>query len=316
MEPRQTTSRRPAAIVRASAAALAASLLLGCAGGGADVATPEASVSADRPIAPVVRGAEAGLESRLWVVENRPGVLAGALGAYRSPASAGATSEAWEANGLRVFEIPLDELDHALSSLPTVGPRHRQWMGLLPEWVEVVKGATLASERVVDLDNGPVHIGPGRFRLAARCWVSPAVGAGPEGPGARMTLEIVPQILMTDPRAPSTLERLIDGERDAPGSRRDVLAFDRLRLRVDASGDSAIVIVAERPGADWSAAASSRPETEAEGIPSDYGPRFPAPPSLGELMLTNRALPDSMGDARIIVILVPRVPERFELLPR
>jgi hypothetical protein len=39
-------------------------------------------------------------------------------------------------------------------------------------------------------------------------------------------------------------------------------------------------------------------------------------PTLGELMLTSLALPESVGDARVVVVLVARVPERFGLLPR
>jgi hypothetical protein len=293
------------------AACAAAGLLAAC----GKRARPAIEASGDA-ISPVVRGAEAGLESHLWVVENGGGSLARAMRSFGPPATAApAAVELWRRNGFRVLEVPVARLDELRESLLTIGPLHRQWLGMLPEWVEVVKGAQLAGERPVALDNGPVRLGPGRLRLVSRCWPVPSVGARPDGSaaGAVLRLEVMPELEMKPQGVP--LERLL--EEPDPQSRAGVhgIAFDRLLLGVVASGESAIVIVPEEPGVDWTMAAEERPEGDArEGVV--FGPRAPETPTLGALMLTSLALPESAGDARIVVVLVPRAPQKFELLPR
>ncbi len=96
------------------------------------------------------------------------------------------------------------------------------------------------------------------------------------------------------------------------------MAFDRLRLSLTASGGSALVIVPEDPEVDWRAPTPRAGPNPASTPtrPVLVGPRMPKAPTLGELMLTSLALPESVGDARVVVVLVPRVPERVNLLPR
>lgn len=295
----------------------AAFLALGACAGKRERATLEAP---DDPITPVVRGAEAGLETRLWVVENRAGSLATTMRAFGPPTAAPpAAVELWRKNGFRVLEVPVDRLEELRESLPTIGPRHREWLGLLPEWVEVVKGAQLEPDRPVELDSGAVRLGPGRLRLVSRCWAMPSVGAQPDGSatGAVLKLEIMPELEMREPGGAETLARLLESPEAQPRAGLRGIAFDRLLLGMVCSGSSAIVIVPEDPGLDWAAERAARPERAGEGAAGvTFGPRAPTVPTLGELMLTSLALPESVGDARIVVVLVPRVPERFELLPR
>lgn len=300
-------------------AALAAGVMLalaGCAGSQGEAPGP----SLDGAITPVVRGAEAGLEVRLWVVENRSGVLSGALRDFSPPATAGAgETELWHENGFRVLEVPIERLDELRAGLPTIGPLHREWLGLLPEWVEVVKGAMLVGGQPARMDTGAAMLGPGRLRLVTRCWATPSVGALPEGAGAGALLhvEVMPELVTPRRGDDDDLTRLLEGGL-APRSGVRGLALERLRLGVVSSGAGAIVIVPEDPDVDWHAEATGRPESglEARGQRATIGPRMMTTPTLGELMLTSLALPESAGDARVVVVLVPRVPERFELLPR
>jgi hypothetical protein len=273
----------------------------------------------ENPISPVVRGAEAGLEARLWVVENGGGALGRALRGFRPPAAAkSAAVELWRRNGFRVLEVPLDRLDDVRQQLPTIGPLHQQWLGLLPEWVEVVKGARLGDRRRVAMDNGLAELGPGRLRLVSRCWAAPRVGAEPDGSaaGAVLRLEVMPELEMDGPT--DRLQRLLAGGPQRPTAGLEGIAFDRMLLSLAVSDATAIVIVAEDPTLDWAAPGEGRPESigEARGQGVEFGPQPPLTPTLGELMLTSLALPESAGDARIVVVLVPRVPHRFELLPR
>lgn len=298
------------------AATAIAAVLSGCAGSGGRVSTPD---PVEELITPVVRGAEAGLEARLWVVENRSGALAGALREFGPPPSAGAGEvETWRRNGFRVLEVPLDRLDGVLGALPTIGPRHREWLGMLPEWVEVVKGAQLSGEQLMRMDGGSAVLGAGRLRLVARCWAMPGEQVAGGAAGAVMRLELMPELVTPPRRDDEGLSRLLEGGGVTPRGGVRGMAFERLRLGVVSGGGSAIVIVPEDPDLDWFAEAAGRPESGVDPASSRamVGPRMLKTPTLGELMLTSLALPESVGDARVVVVLVPRVPERFNLLPR
>lgn len=277
-------------------------LLLSCAG-----ESPVVRPETDPTIAPVVRGAEAGLEARLWAVDGRRGVLAAVLGDFGPPPGADPDEvELWRRNGLRVLEIPLDRLESVRDELPTIGPRSREWLGMLPEWVEVARGPSIASDRAIRFDTGYARLGPGRLRLLARCWAVPGGSLG------RMRVELLPELRMPRRGHDERLGMLLDSGL-APDGRG--LAFDRLLLGWTSDGSGAVLIVPESPDIDWADPLPGRPETEASTA-QPYGPTPVRTPTLGELMLTNLASPDTPGDARMVVVLLPRVPERFGLLPR
>ena len=304
-------------ILGSACAALAVGVTIalgGCAGSGGS------SSILDDASAPVVRGAEAGLETRLWVVENRSGVLGGALREFGPPATVGAGEVAlWQRNGFRVLEVPLDRLEGLRAGLPTIGPLHREWLGLLPEWVEVVRGAELSGQQPVRMDTGSAVLGPGRLRLMTRCWAMPSLGAisKGDGAGALLHIEVMPQLGMTAQREGDALRRWLGTEHESARTSVRGMAFERLRLGVVSAGGSAIVIVPEDPDVDWNAEAAGRPESGFEAQQrAVVGPQMLTMPTLGDLMLSSLALPETAGDARVVVVLVPRVPERFELLPR
>lgn len=301
----------------ACAAAIAAAALSGCAAGGGGSAEAGESAAETATIAPVVRGAESGLEARLWAVEGRPGVLPAVLGEFGPPAGADPRLvDLWKQNGVRVLEVPLDRLEGVRGRLPTIGPLHREWLGLLPEWVEVVKGPSLAGERSIRLDSGLARLGPGRLRLVARCWPAPRLQADAgAGVGSLLRVELMPELRMPRQAHDERLGMLLeDAARDTgPGSRG--VAFDRLLLGWGATGESAVLLVPEAPEADWSAPAPGRLESAASET-MVFGPPAVEAPTLGELMLTNLTAPDVPGDARLVVVLVPRAPERFGVLPR
>ena len=105
----------PRAIGSALAGPVAACVvcsLAGCGSGGGTAQVETVAAEAEVDLSPVVRGAEEGLEARLWAIEGRPGLLAAVLGEFDPPASADARQVArWRENGLRVVEVPLDRLD-------------------------------------------------------------------------------------------------------------------------------------------------------------------------------------------------------------
>ncbi len=286
-------------------------------------------------ITPVIRGADAGLEARIWVVDNQPGILAGLLRDYpKAQASAGEV-DLWQRNGIRILEVPLDKVDSLRASLPTVGPIQRNWLGLLPEWVTLVGGMRLGRERALALDSGVVDLGPGRFELATRCWLEPRIGpvapvsaadpsdspshASPAQPDAQLRIELLPELALPKPATRSLLDSLESPAASLAQRRRnETIAFDRLSLSLAADGDHAYLIVAEAPDVDWFAQASPRPESSLEPDSRDalVGPAFPALPTLGDVLLTNRLDPNAPDRARVVLVLIPRVPDHFELLTR
>jgi len=310
---------------------LALVLLLGSTTGCHNPSRPQSPL-ADSALTPVVRGADMGLETRLWIIDNTPGILAGSLRNFKPPAFAENKIDLWKRNGLRVVAVPLTELDSLRESLPTIGPIHRSWLGLLPEWVELVGGTRLNHEQAVRFDSDQSHLGPGQLQLAARCWIEPKITIKEKSktdleqsptptdapPRAQLHIEIMPQLKMPRTEERALLERLAQGDSIAPASGRDTITFDRLTLPLPADGSHAFLIVAENPSADWFAPASPRPESVLAPSPHHamIGPTFPPVPTIGDLLLTNRIQPNAVNDARVVLILIPRVPERFELLPR
>lgn len=272
-------------------------------------------------LSPVVRGADAGLEARLWAIQVRPGLLAAVLGEFGPPTGADETQVArWQQNGMRVVEVPLERLDWVHAQLPTIGTRNREWLGMLPEWVQVLNGAPLPTERPIRLDSGKVSLGPGRLRMMARCWAMPIPRPAPDtdphaGVGTVLRVELMPELRMPRRAHDESLGMLFEDvvSSGEPGARG--IAFDRLLLGWQATGTHALVIVAENADADWSDPAPRRPESTAQEA-QVYGPPAAVVPTLGELMLTNLTAPDMTGDARVMIVLVPRVPQRFGVLPR
>ncbi|MCW5776872.1 MAG: hypothetical protein KIS87_10575 [Phycisphaeraceae bacterium] len=310
MSVRPTPLRRDGARPRHVAAFLAVSLaaLGACSGTRTDGPVRAAT-------APVVRGAESGIEVALWVVDDRDGALAAAIRGYldRPVPAAPDQVRLWRANGLHIFAVPLAAVEDVRPALPVLGPVQRQWLGLLPEWAEVVKGPELASERYAGLDSGVLRLEPGRLRMLARCWTTPDLSRSVASiPASNLRLELMPQL--ADRRRRDPLAPLAE---PVPSSAPDAgLTFPRLTLSLAADGSDAFVIVGASPDHDWTLAVPPvRPETPQDGVVvSPFGPLPPGAPTIGELMLTGAPLASTAETTRVVLVVLPRVAERFELI--
>jgi hypothetical protein len=173
----------------------------------------------------------------------------------------------------------------------------------------VVRGPESDSARVIMVGDKPEELRPGRLRLMARCWVYPVAGSA-GAPAAGLRLELVPQF---EPAAAERSRLQIVRPRgnetvDFPSLLAGV-SIERLGEEPDA-----IVIVPDAPKADWSKGG--------EEEPAETGPEMDMPPTIGEAMLA--ALPvrsekparGVTARSRAVIILIPRLPERFELLGR
>lgn len=211
--------------------------------------------------------------------------------------------ERWRACGFRIVAIPAADLEPLQDRMRLIGQVQRQWMGEMTRWTDVARGPELDEPRHVTLDSGDLTLEAGRVSLSARCWSTPiATADGQTAPALR--LELAPQHApRVDPvdrwRAAAGLGASIQSER-----------FARLALEMLlTTPGEAYLITADNPDADW-----GNPESRPPTPRQESGPMPPRAPTLGELMLSAGA---NGGRARVraVVVLVPRIPTRFDLLP-
>jgi hypothetical protein len=246
-----------------------------------------------RPLPPV----------RITVVDSRPS-LETLLGPYldRPVPIPDDMRERWRRCGFRIVAIPVADLEPLQDRMRITSQVQRQWLGEVPAWTDVVRGPDLEDPRPVALDSGDVVLEPGRTSLRVRCWSTPiATESGELAPALR--LQLAPEHA---PRVDQVSRwRAAAGLEESPGAVRFArLAMD---LLLTTPGE-AYVITADAPDADWAHPAAAAEE------PGTTGPVAPRAPTLGELMLS---APEARGRprARAVVVLVPRIPSRFDLLP-
>lgn len=293
--------------------------MVGCAG------REQAAAAADDPFAaPVVHGARAGLEMRIWVLrdsawgdsasEGSPG--AGRLGATLGPyfeaggALSGSDQQRWAANGLRLVSVPLKRLGEVQDGLGSPGAVQHQWIAEHPQWMELVRGPQSARQ-VVRLDSGLMTLEPGRLRLLCRCWVSPTLPQSGADPLAEVRVDLALQ--HQGPARSRSLRELVDRPQRTP-LEQDGVVFSRFVLELGLAGDEALLIVPERPEAEWGKASAAPAAVEADSA-GLAGPPAPRLPTLGDAMLWSDPgdAPGAARPVRVIIALIPRLPEKLEL---
>lgn len=287
----------------------------------ADAADGERGADAESSVlTPGVVGNQSGLEVQWWVVDDPESFVGAALAKYSEHAESDvdeATRSLWWSNGLRVLAIPLDDLARVKTRLDVGAVGHVQWLGLLPTWTQLVVGPEFRGRRAINLDSGEagrVVLDGGKMRLLGRCWTAPAGDGKPT-----LRLELMPQHVEPD----AAKRREMAAIESRPwGIEDEGLAFTRLIAGWSTRGDVAYLIVPEAPETDWqkvaerseqSAAAREREANIASA--TRVGPFEGSIPSVGEAMLTS-ALSDPEGriGKRIVIVLVPRLPEKYELI--
>lgn len=261
-------------------------------------------------------GNQSGLEVQWWVVDDPQSFVGAALSKYETADTAldDATRQLLWANGLRVLAVPVGDLAEVRARLDVGTVGQTQWLGLLPTWTQVVAGPEFQGKRAINLDEGRVVLDGGKIRLLARCWAAP----GAEGKGA-IRLELTPQHVEQDSQRARELAAL---EGRTWTIEDEGLVFTRLRAGWSASGANVYMIVPESPATDWTKVAergerstAAREREERIASANRIGPFAGSIPTVGEAMLTS-ALSDPEGriGKRIVLVLVPRLPETFQLI--
>jgi len=283
---------------------------------------------------PLVMGATAGLEVHRWVVDDRDHAVARALASlvWRPVPLDAPLVEQYRVNGFRLLACDPSEADALLAQLRPVAPVQHQWYGMLGAWTELIAGPDLPGGVRTTTDAGVVELAPGRLRLLARCWTVLDPARTVDGvPAAAIRVELIPQY---------ELSRRIDPLRAALEPERTIadegVTFHRLRASWVATQDQALIIVAESDNVDWNDLPPpfrpAPPPSDEPGPNPDgdeqapdtgplqaagdvFGPEPLEPPTIGELMLIGRDLTESATRAKVVLVLIPRAPEVFELSP-
>jgi hypothetical protein len=310
-----------------------------------------------------VRVSGAGLEMRVWVVDNTPRVVplalspnalrryqqqerptatvegpgwGAALRNYegRAVALSQVTQDLWRANGVRVFSVPVRELDGLRDSLRMAGARQERWLGQTPVWTEVIRGPQLASLDAIMMDSGALRVEGGNLRLLLRAWLVPAGAGALGGSGLSGSAEVMgPEPLIVEDgmaRAALQVEILPQhyvpargvggmgaadvfsaGPARVPRAEEEGLVFERLALRAMLMEESdALVIVPEVLGVEDE---GDKGGEGVSGVGVGVGPVPPRGLMFGEALLTDTP-GRGAASAVVMLVLVPRVPQRYSLL--
>ncbi|MEZ6235649.1 MAG: hypothetical protein R3B68_15800 [Phycisphaerales bacterium] len=232
-----------------------------------------------------------GLEVRGWVVDDRDQRLARRLAAFEAGDALSAEADAaWQACGLRVVQVPTDQLSALAESLVS-GPESRVWLGQTPQWTEAYATAESESRRAVRMPEGDLVLAPGAIRLLVRAWFERAIVDEQERRNLRVDL------------VPQNRERTFNSltlEPIDPTRPLDVgLVIDRLASVWRSDGSTALLLVPADAGEDWEAIAAQVGPPEYE--PGVFGPPMRTAPTLGQALL---GTPRDGFD--IVLVLIPR----------
>ncbi len=234
-------------------------LAAACSPQGKQAAIPSSNAAQTSPAV----GADAGLEVTTFISGVSQHDLATTLMPYADqplPISH-ELEDLWSAHGLRMVSLPIEDANALVSKLQTGGGSQRQWLGQAYAWTEAAHGNEFGSGRIVALDAERIRLSAGMLRLLVRSWVEPVppeprvgIVSGEGGtpgdvPGAILRVEMVPQHRESRP----------DTSRDNPLAIREPkidaetqgLLFSRLYARMSVPAGRAVLILAERPGANW-----------------------------------------------------------------
>lgn len=294
-----------------------APLLGGCTSGKPAAPVDQAAVFAAARPEIVAPGAD-GLETLWWVADDTAGAVGRRLTPYVGAGSDvdPAQQERLRGMGLRAVSVPIGELEAIRTSMTAAGPTQRRWLGQVPQWTVLVEGSNWPAGLVVSIGGEETQLDPGRLRWLVRAWTTPVTRVDDNGShiGAALTVEIMPQMQDARPRFERLLEEAAeDGALTirSTGPDRDGPLIERAMLPLVLASGHALLLVPESPDVDWLAAMEPSDQT-GRTSPEQGGPGKPEPTTLGEAMLAQDTAVG--GRIKVIVALIPRVPDRFKLI--
>ncbi len=282
---------------------------------------------------PFAAAAVNGAEVWRWRVDDLPSAIAPVLAGLPAepPDADPAALEAWRRSGLRAVVLPAGRLGELRSAFPARGAIEETWIGQAPEWRELAAGPWFG-RTVLGVAGSPARLDPGRVRLLLRAWTAPGpaepggAGTSAGGPAAVLRVELAAQHELSMRRGTfAELNARLEGGRPPPGARGPVLGPLVLGTRLAA--DEALVLIPEHPDVDWAALLDPEAAPPPAPVPADApaGPRPPPPePALLPVLTTPPrrlivgpavSAPASAPGTRELIVILPRLPQTYRLLP-
>lgn len=268
----------------------------------------------DDILSPTVVGGDNGLELRWWVVNaDRDEAFARAMAPYLaqpSPINA-ELARRWREHGLRMVRVPLGDIPGLRRAMPVMGRVDRQWLGQIPRWTELLQGDRITDATTLRVGRTRLPDTRGRMRLLGRAWTTPA----PDGVCLRMDLTLQHAPLQRS----MTFDALTGMRPAAPEDIGEI--FTNLTANITLDPGYAYLIVPEDPLRDWTSAGALLSEAGSSwgtmrGVaPTEVaGPPAPLIPTPGEALLTSMPKRYGQPPLRAVVMLIPRLPERYLLM--
>ncbi len=282
--------------------ALAALWLPSCAVEQSVTVKPPSADGAEEIVEPVVRGGHSGLEMRRWVIRDRGEDLAEALSPYSDSLAELSVEERrhLQVNGFRLVRVPLTELPGVRESLELTGRIDRHWFGQSPDWTDAMVGLDVGEGLAMRSSGGVSVLDGGRLRLLLRAWTTPTAD------GPRLRVDLALQLAFAAESAAFSLPERRPVAEDGP-------LFDDLSVSALLEPGNAYLICSERPEVPWGEGDSI--EVIAQDAEDGFGPASLRTETAGELMLSERVVDDDRKRVyRQVVVLLPRLPERFRLI--
>jgi len=269
-------SGREAGACAGAACALALLVLAGC---GSSPARRAVAGGSTDPVSALVDGPR--LVAELWAIRDADHDAARALAglAERSALSEHEATRPWRENGLRLIEVPVEEIESLRDALPLREPIERRvWMGPAA-WRSAITGPPLGQGQLLELDSGTLELDGGRLRILVRSWPEVAIaGSGPEARldgRTRIDLAIQHAEVAVGDGRPASLYAQSGSIGD------EGLVFERLLLTLAGDGRRAVAIVAAPPDENWQDLPPPRGSDDRE-VSSSAPPAGPAGPDLAE----------------------------------
>ncbi len=273
--------------------------------------------------------ADSGIEIHWWITSDADHRVGARLARMLEPAlpQDPALRSLWRSAGLRLVRAPVSDMIPLERDLPASHMRRHQWVGWATRWTEIFRGRRAGGRAPLIVEGRRISLPMGTLRVLMRAWPGPDPQ---DHTRAIVRLELAFQLHHPEPAAarsllePPTFTPL---EEEGP-------VFRSLTLETSLEDGYIYIITAEAPDIDWHAS-DAEPEPD-DVIPDDVAPSKPAdastqtagssgdpfgPPvssalTIGQAMMTASGSESQIGSAKVLLIILPRAPDRYRLIPQ
>lgn len=276
--------------------------------------------------APMLTTVDSGVEIHWWITSDADHRVGARLARMLEPAlpQDPALRSLWRSAGLRLVRAPIRDMISLERDLPASHMRRHQWVGWATRWTEIFRGRRAGGRAPLIVEGRRISLPMGTLRILMRAWPGPDPQ---DHTRAIVRLELAFQLHLSEPAAarsllePPTFTPL---EEEGP-------VFRSLTLETSLEDGYIYIITAEAPDIDWQASEDPDEEIPDDATPSKqagastratgsggdpFGPPVSSALTIGEAMMTASGSESQIGSAKVLLIILPRAPDRYRLIPQ